>query len=123
MPSNIRNMTPIIRHIAYTNADQAYCKAFKKQNIISFPSKSLQDNKDGIQSVSLDECQLQIVEDNYEKSNNFSFGAMCRMIELYPILSAVIMTRIRLIKRFCRANTSGVSPGFQIRHENTKKYL
>lgn len=123
MPSNIRNMTPIIRHIAYTYADLAYCKAFKMQNIISFPSKSLQDNKDGIQSLSLDECQLQIVGDNYEKPNNFSFGAMCTMIDLYPILSAVIMTRIRLIKRFCRANTSGVGPGFQIRHENTKKYL
>lgn len=115
MPSSVSDLSPLIRHIADAYKEQEFYKTLQKPNVVPFPSKSVQDGKkEGIQSVWLDERQLQIVGDYYEKSNNFSFDAMRTMVDRTPILSAVIMTRIRQIKRFCRASTKGVGPGFQI---------
>lgn len=120
MPSSVQDMSPLIAHIANAYAEQEFYKTLEKPNIVPFPSKAVQDgDKEGMQSVWLDERQLQIVGDYYEKSNNFSFDGMRTMVDRTPILSAVIMTRIRQVKRFCRANTKGVGPGFQIRVKNT----
>ncbi|EON2339020.1 phage portal protein [Escherichia coli] len=120
MPKSVQDMSPLISHIANAYAEQEFYKTLEKPNVVPFPSKAVQDGKkEGIQSVWLDERQLQIVGDYYEKANNFSFDAMRTMVDRTPILSAVIMTRIRQIKRFCRANTKGVGPGFQIKMKNT----
>lgn len=115
MPSSVANIAPLIQHISDAYRDQEFYKALQQPNIVPFPSKAVQDgNKHGMQSVWLDERQIQLQGDYFEKSSNFTFDAMRMMVDRTPILSAVIMTRIRQIKRFCRANTKGVGPGFQI---------
>ncbi|EAW2493063.1 phage portal protein [Salmonella enterica subsp. enterica] len=116
MPSSVADLAPLIKHIADAYADQEFYKSLEKPNVVPFPSKQIQDGKkEGMQSVWLDERQIQMVNEYYEKSSNFNFDSMRMMVDRTPILSAVIMTRIRQIKRFCRASTKGVGPGFQIR--------
>lgn len=116
MPSSVADMAPLIQHIADAYADQEFYKSLQKPNVVPFPSKPVQDGKkEGMQSVWLDERQIQMVNEYYEKSSNFNFDSMRMMVDRTPILSAVVMTRIRQIKRFCRASTKGVGPGFQIR--------
>ncbi|EJG5414255.1 phage portal protein [Salmonella enterica] len=115
MPSSVADVAPLIKHIAEQYAEQEFYKTLQKPNVVPFPSKAVQDGKrEGMQSVYLDERQLQIVGDYYEKPNNFNMESMRMMVDRTPILSAVIMTRLRQIKRFCRANSKGIGPGFQI---------
>ncbi|ELK5289377.1 phage portal protein [Salmonella enterica] len=116
MPSSVADMAPLIKHISEAYADQAFYKALQKPNVVPYPSKQVQEGqKEGMQSVWLDERQIQMQGEWYEKSSNFNFDSMRTMVDRTPILSAVVMTRIRQIKRFCRATTKGVGPGFQIR--------
>lgn len=116
MPSSVADMAPLIKHISEAYADQAFYKALQKPNAVPYPSKQVQEGqKEGMQSVWLDERQIQMQGEWYEKSSNFNFDSMRTMVDRTPILSAVVMTRIRQIKRFCRATTKGVGPGFQIR--------
>ncbi|HGX3708872.1 TPA: phage portal protein [Escherichia coli] len=116
MPSSVAELAPLIKHIADAYADQEFYKSLEKPNVVPFPSKQIQDGKkEGMQSVWLDERQIQMQGEYYEKSSNFNFDSMRMMVDRTPILSAVVMTRIRQIKRFCRASTKGQGPGFQIR--------
>lgn len=116
MPSSVADMAPLIKHISEAYADQAFYKALQKPNAVPYPSKQVQEGqKEGMQSVWLDERQIQMQGEWFEKASNFNFDSMRTMVDRTPILSAVVMTRIRQIKRFCRATTKGVGPGFQIR--------
>lgn len=116
MPSSVPDLAPLIQHIASSYADQEMAKALQKPNVVPFPSKQVQDGKrQGIQSVWLDDRQVEILGDWYERPTNFSFDMMRYMVDKTPVLSAVVMTRIRQIKRFCRVNEKGEGPGFQIR--------
>lgn len=113
--SHAGDIAPLIKHISEAYADQEFYKSLQKPNVVPFPSKSVQDGeKRGMQSVWLDERQIQLQGDYFEKSSNFTFDAMRMMVDRTPILSAVIMTRIRQVKRFCRANAKGLGAGFQI---------
>lgn len=116
MPSSVPDLAPLIQHIASSYADQEMAKALQKPNVVPFPSKQVQEGKkQGIQSVWLDDRQVEILGDWYERPTNFSFDMMRYMVDKTPVLSAVVMTRIRQIKRFCRVNEKGEGPGFQIR--------
>lgn len=116
MPSSVKDMAPLIKTIADAYAEQEFYKTLMKPNVVPFPSKQVQEGKkEGMQSVWLDERQIQMQGEYFEKSSNFNFDSMRMMVDRTPILSAVIMTRIRQIKRFCRASSKGVGPGFQIR--------
>lgn len=116
MPSSVPDLAPLIQHIASSYADQEMAKALQKPNVVPFPSKQVQEGKkEGIQSVWLDDRQVEILGDWYERPTNFSFDMMRYMVDKTPVLSAVVMTRIRQIKRFCRVNEKGEGPGFQIR--------
>ncbi|EMD0638847.1 phage portal protein [Salmonella enterica] len=116
MPSSVGDMAPLIKHISDAYAEQAFYKSLQKPNAVPYPSKRvLEGDKHGMQSVWLDERQIQMQGEWYEKSSNFNFDSMRMMVDRTPILSAVVMTRIRQIKRFCRATSKGVGPGFQIR--------
>ncbi|EAB4417307.1 phage portal protein [Salmonella enterica] len=116
MPSSVADMAPLLKHIADSYEEQEFYKTLQKPNVVPFPSKQVQDGKkEGMQSVWLDERQIQMQGQYFEKASNFNFDSMRMMVDRTPILSAVVMTRIRQIKRFCRASTKGVGPGFQIR--------
>lgn len=116
MPSSVADMAPLIKHIAESYADQQFYKSLEKPGLVPYPSQAVREGKkEGIQSVWLDDRQVQILGDWYERPTNFGFDAMRYMVDKTPILSAVVMTRIRQIKRFCRVSEKGVGPGFQIR--------
>lgn len=122
MPSSVPDFTELVKGIARASEEQAFYKNLEKPNVVPFPSKAVQKgHKEGMQSVYLDDRQLQLIGDYYEKSNNFSFDAMRTMVDRTPILSAVVMTRIRQVKRFCRANAKGLGPGFRVAHKDIKK--
>lgn len=118
MPSSVKDMVPLVEFIAQQQQEQEFNKALRKPNIIPFPSKAIQDKNQGMQSVWLDDRQIQMLGDWYEKPSNLSFDMMRQMVDQTPILSAVIMTRIRQVKRFCRIPEGGKGPGFQIKLKN-----
>lgn len=118
MPSSVKDMLPVVEYIARQQEEQEFYKALRKPNVIPFPSKAVQDKKPGMQSVWLDDRQVQMLGDYYEKPSSFGFDMMRQMVDQTPILSAVVMTRIRQVKRFCRVPEGGKGPGFQIRLKN-----
>ncbi|EIP9221079.1 phage portal protein [Salmonella enterica] len=121
IPSSVADMAPLMKHISESYAEQQFYKTLVNPNVVPFPSKQVQDGKkEGMQSVWLDERQIQMQGAYFEKSSNFNFDSMRMMVDRTPILSAVIMTRIRQVKRFCRASAKGVGPGFQIQLRDQK---
>lgn len=117
-------LTPVIEWIKNDMEDQAMAKSLVKQNVIPFPEDRAKKNKQGMQSVFLDDFQININGDYFEKPGIFTYDSMRDMVEQTPILNAVIMTRIRQIQRFCHISGND-KPGFSIRlkddeaHPNT----
>lgn len=118
MPSSVTDMLPLVEFISRQQEEQEFYKSLRKPNVIPFPSQAMQNRRPGMQSVWLDDRQIQMLGDYYEKPSAMSFDMMRQMVDQTPILSAVVMTRIRQVKRFCRASDSGKGPGFQIRLKN-----
>lgn len=118
IPSSVKDMMPLVDFIARQQEEQEFYKALRKPNVIPFPSKAVQNKNPGMQSVWLDDRQIQMLGDYYEKPSALGFDMMRQMVDQTPILSAVIMTRIRQVKRFCRVPEGGKGPGFQIRLKN-----
>lgn len=106
------NIQPIIDYINRDLEDQAMAKALAKQNVIPFPAKSRGER--GMQSVWIDDMQINVNGDWFERPGQFSFDSMRAMVEQTPILNAVIMTRQRQVARFCRPQKGGRGPGFKI---------
>lgn len=108
------DLRPVIDFIAHRFEEEQMSKALSKNNIIPFPSNAAEKRKPGMQSVFLDDMQLTVTGDYYERPSVFTFDSMRSMVEQTPILNAVIMTRIRQISRFCKLSDPD-SPGFQVR--------
>lgn len=106
---------PVIDHILDNLQEQDMNKAFMKPNIVPFPSKAVKGNKSGMQSVFLDEMQVSVMGEFYDKPGSFSFDGMRAMVEQTPILNSVIMTRVRQVQRFCKIQESGRGYGFEVR--------
>jgi hypothetical protein len=119
VPSSVPDMLPLVKYVAEQYAQQQeesqFAKAFMKPNVIPFPSRSVEEGKAGMQSVWLDDQRLNIQGEWYEKPTAFSFDTMRTMADQTPILAAVMLTRQRQVKRFCRATEGGKGPGFQIK--------
>lgn len=107
-------MAPLIDFIRESAETQEMSKALRKNNVIQLPSAAARGKKPGMQSVFLDDVQIGVMGDYYERPGAFSFEAMRQMVESTPILNAVIMQRIRQVQRFCRPQKSGKGPGFKI---------
>lgn len=120
MPAAIANLMPnsaiqpFIDYIKAEAEEQAFNKSLSHTNVIPFPSTAIRDHKPGMQSVYLDDMQILVQGDYYEKPTMFGFDSMRSMVEQTPILNAIVMTRVRQVSRFCRANESGKGPGFKI---------
>ena len=121
MPTALSDLIPspeiqsVIDHIHRDLEDQAFNKALMKPNVVPFPSKAMAERRAGMQSVTLDEMQISVQGEFYERPGIFSFDSMRGMVEQTPILNSVIMTRIRQVQRFCRIQESGRGPGFEIK--------
>ena len=118
------NIQPIIDYINRDLEDQAMAKAMSRGNVIPFPGgrEQRKPGERGMQSVWLDDLQININGNWFERPGMFSFEAMRAMVEQTPILNSVIMTRQRQVARFCRPQKGGKGPGFKIAskesHEN-----
>lgn len=112
------NLMPVIDYIndQMTGYD-LMGKSLTAANLIPFPSRAAERGEPGMQSVYLDDMQLTIMGDYYERPSVFTFDSMRSMVEQTPVLNAVIMTRIRQMQRFCKI-TDNDTPGFQIRLRN-----
>ena len=110
------NIQPIIDHINRDLEDQAMAKAMRGKNVIPFPGgrEQRKPGERGMQSVWIDDLQINIQGDWFDRPGQFSFDAMRAMVEQTPILNAVIMTRQRQVARFCRPQKGGKGPGFKI---------
>lgn len=87
----------------------------KASNVV-VPFPNTHAKKRGMQSVYLDDLQIQLMGDWYEKRHGLSFSGLREMVRQTPILNAIIMTRQRQIQRFTRINETGEGPGFTVRH-------
>jgi hypothetical protein len=114
-------MTPLIELIQDRLASEAMEKSLTKNNIIPFPSDRAKAHEQGMQSVWLDDLQVSINGDFYERSGVFTFDGMRQMVEQTPILNAVIMTRIRQVQAFCHMSKHD-KPGFSIRLKDDDKH-
>jgi hypothetical protein len=112
-------MLPLIQFMQDQYEQMEMSKALGRASKIPNPSLAVQKKLPGMQSVFLDDMQVSVMGDFYEKQSAFSFDSMRAMVEGTPILNAVIMTRIRQVQRFCRVQTNGKGPGFKITLKDT----
>ena len=108
------NIQPIIDFINRDLEQQAMAKSLQRANVIPFPSNAVKQRKPGMQSVWIDDLQINIQGDWFDRPGSFSFDSMRAMVEQTPVLNAVIMTRQRQVARFCRPQKGGKGPGFKI---------
>lgn len=103
----------VIEHIQADYEDQQ----FRKANVVPFPSDRAKNGERGMQSVVLDDWQLSVTGDYWERPSALGFDSLRMMVDQTPILQAVILTRMRQVQRFCRVSESNIDmPGFEIRH-------
>jgi hypothetical protein len=111
-------LAPLIDFIRESYEEQEFTKALAKPNVIPFPSRAVREKQPGMQSVYLDDMTAGVFGDYFEKPGAFGFDSMRAMVEQTPILSAIVLTRIRQVQRFCRLQENGRGPGFEIRLRN-----
>lgn len=109
------NLRPVIDWINADLADQEFQKSLQGNRLVPFPSVASKSGDRGMQSVWIDDRQIAMMGEFYEKPSPLGFDSMRQMIDQTPILSAVILTRIRQVQRFCRLRESDTGQGFEIR--------
>jgi Phage portal protein len=114
-PSSVDNMLPLVQYVQEQLAEQEFQKSLMKPNVIPFPSRAVEQKKPGMQSVFLNDTFGNAMGEWRDRWSNLSFDMLRQMVDQTPILSAVVFTRIRQVKRFCRVPDAGKGPGFQIR--------
>lgn len=122
-PSSVPDMSSLVRYVAEQYQEQEMQKALQRPNVIPFPSRAVRTGKPGMQSVYLDDQRVQMLGEWYERPSAFSFETMRQMVDQTPILSAVILTRQRQVKRFCRVQEDGKGPGFKIKTKDARAKL
>lgn len=114
MPSTVDNMLPLVQYVQQQYEELQMTKALARAKAAPYPSSAVSEGRPGMQSVWLDDQRISVMGDWYERPTSFSFEMMRQMVNQTPILSGVILTRQRQVKRFCRAQLDGKGPGFQI---------
>lgn len=93
-------------------------------NIVPYPSNNLRNRKPGMQSVQLDDFMVNMQGEYWERPSLMSFDAMRGVVDQVPVLSAVTLTRMRQVQRFCAVSESGNDlPGYEIRHMDKDHHL
>ena len=106
---------PAIREVIDWIQDDLATQELQKAKIIPFPGEERRQEQRGMQSVTLDRYQILAHRDWYEPSSSIGFDALRTIVEQTPVLSAVVLTRIRQVARFCQPSEDG-GPGFELRH-------
>ncbi|WP_441280585.1 phage portal protein [Tardiphaga sp. 862_B3_N1_1] len=113
-PTSVPDMAPLVQFMQEQIREQEFQKALSKPNVIPFPSKAVKDGTPGMQSVWLNDSYGNSMGEWRERWSGINFDMLRGMVDQTPILSAVVMTRVRQVQRFMRANSGGTGPGFQI---------
>ena len=108
--------------IEWINNDWEERAALRKAEAMSFPGRFREAPKRGMQSVFLDDVQIQVQGEFYEKGSAMGFDQLRAMVEQTPVLNAVVMTRVRQVQRFCAPSEDG-GVGFEVRHVDPKHKL
>lgn len=114
MPSNVVDMLPVVQFMHEQQQESEFAKSLAKPKLIPFPSKAVKEGKPGMQSVWLNDSYGNSMGEWRERWSGITFDMLRGMVDQTPILSAVVMTRVRQVQRFMRANSGGTGPGFQI---------
>lgn len=115
IPSSVKDMLPLVEFMREQYQDQEFAKALAKPNVIPFPSRAVAEKKPGMQSVWVNDTYGNAMGEWRDRWSTMSFDMLRAMVDQTPILSAVVFTRIRQVKRFCRVPDGGKGPGFQVR--------
>lgn len=114
MPSSVPDMMPVVQFMQQQYEEQEMHKALSKPNVVPFPSRAIKEKKDGMQSVWLNDTYGNSMGEWRERWSGMNFDMLRGMVDQTPVLSAVVMTRVRQVQRFLRPNSGGTGPGFQI---------
>lgn len=113
----------VISKIHADYQDEAIRKSMNP-NIVPFPSKYAKEHKRGMQSIQLDDWQLSVQGDFWERPSALGFDSLRMMVEQTPILNAIVMTRVRQVQRFARvAESNKDAPGYEIKHVDKSHQL
>lgn len=115
IPSTVRDMMPLVEFMREQFQEQEFAKALARPNVIPFPSRAVSERKPGMQSVWVNDTYGNAMGEWRDRWSTMSFDMLRAMVDQTPILSAVVFTRIRQVKRFCRVPDGGKGLGFQIR--------
>lgn len=115
IPSSVTDMLPLVEFIQRQNEEQEFSKALAGENLVPFPSRRAKGREPGMQSVWLNDTYGNSMGEWRERWSGLSFDMMRSMVDQTPVLSSVILTRQRQVKRFCRVPDGGKGPGFQVR--------
>lgn len=100
--------------------DASFRKAISN-NTVPFPGR--RQGKPGMQSVDVDEFRILLQGDYIDRPGSLGFDSMRAMVDQTPVLSAIVMTRIRQVQQFCRVQEGASGPGFAIRHVDREHQL
>jgi hypothetical protein len=114
MPSTVRDMGPIIEFMRESYEEQDFAKSLSRANVIPFPSRAVEKGRPGMQSVHINDTYGNAMGEWRDRWSSMSFDMLRGLVDQTPILSSVIFTRIRQVKRFCRVADGGKGPGFKI---------
>ena len=122
MPSDMIPPQAVREAVAFINDSLADQSVMRKSINSTMPGRVTPPPKRGMQSIYLDQMQIQVNGDYYEKGSSLGFDQLREMVTQTPILNAVVMTRIRQVSRFCGMSEDG-GIGFEIRHVDKKHQL
>lgn len=106
------HLKPLIEYLVKDMREQDMAKSAGV--VVPFPSNGA--GKKGVQSVVIDDLNYAINGEYIERPGAMNFSVLRGMVEQTPVLSAVIMTRVRQVQAFAKVQESGFGPGFVIRH-------
>jgi len=106
-------LAPIIQAMRESAEEQ---QLIKSAQIIQGPwTGNRESRKLGMRSVNLDRMQIFAYADFWDKPANASFDLLRSMVDQTPVLSGIVLTRIRQVARFAQVQEDD-GPGFAIRH-------
>jgi hypothetical protein len=90
------HLRPVIDYIVADLRDQEMM-AKANGNVVPFPSRNA--GRKGMQSVKIDDLQIAVMGDYIERPGALGFDALRVMVDQTPVLSSVILTRVRQRRR------------------------
>lgn len=122
LASELMPAADVMRAIDYIEEQHAQGDAMMKArsgagNLLRFPGRFSPPPARGMQSVQVDDLTVQVTGNWFEKPSPIDFIGLRSMVDQTPILSSVVLTRIRHVQRFCSISEDG-GPGFEIRHRD-----